>query len=144
MNQRNNEHLRLQIVELLKMFRSDKEFCKDHVWLNQEVERIWYPTTGNGGKAIETDQSYYDRLFKLVQEYGCFSTSDAALLTERMMQRMYIARNITLDEKTIQDVLSDMDKYSNRWDDHNGEASEHDVRIQAWKVIRELKKKYQV
>jgi hypothetical protein len=77
-----------------------------------------------------------------VRSYGDFSDHDTTLLLERILSKMYVARNITLDEKTMSEVLSDLDKYSRRWDDHNGETSEHNIRIQAWKTIRELKQKY--
>ena len=90
----------------------------------------------------ETDQAYYDRLWKFVRQYGDFSAHDTTLLLERILSKMYVARNITLDEEVMHEVLSDLDKYSRRLNDHNGETSEHNVRIQAWKTIRELKKKY--
>lgn len=134
MKNQTSEELRTEIVETLKLCR------QDHL-SNTLIERECICNT-EGVTMCETDQAYYDRLWKMIQKYGCFSTNDTTILLERILQKMYVARNITLDEKVMHEILSDLDKYSNRFNDRNGESSEHNIRIQAWKTIRELKKKY--
>lgn len=135
MKTKTDDLLRQEIVETLKLFRNYERMD------NALIERETFVNT-EGKMMIESDYDYYERLWKMVQRYGCFSSSDTTILLERILSKMYVARNITLDNNTMNEVLSDLDKYSRRWDDHNGETSEHRVRIQAWKTIRELKQKY--
>ena len=59
-----------------------------------------------------------------------------------IFDRIYVARNITCSEEIIIECLKDIDSLIRSKDDHNGEASEYDIKKQYRRAINKLMKKY--
>ena len=125
-----NTQLRSDIVDLILKCRY---FKKEFVKTNPVRGSIWKK---------EPDHEYYLRLRHLL---FCYMDRFAVSPEERLrtlysiMNDLYVARRITMDEKAIVEALDKLDSLTNAMNnDHNGEYDEFDMWKQENEVFKSL------
>lgn len=133
--------MRKEILDLIQLFRQFPEVYKN-VYQRCPLRKIYKEFHYSGVRFCENDFTYYTRLlsFKKSQEY-VYTVPDHARLQiiHGIMNDLYTARRITMDQKAVVEALDKLDSITNACsNDHNGEYSEIEMFIQENKAFKKF------
>ena len=125
----------------------NKKLRQDILWILSEIRKfdclLGYKQYCGRGYGY-SDEDYYgqlsDRLEWISRRFR-IDPINALKTVYSIMNDLYVARCITLDDKAVVEALDKLDNITNsRTNDHNGEYTDVDMIIQEYKVMQQLQK----